>query len=60
MDPASQPLFFVGAIVGPAGWLRFFIGAAVGVAGLCCMGLAIGGVVSTGREVAIGFFELSL
>ena len=47
-------------MVDPAGWPRFFVGAAVGPAGRLCVGLAIGGAVSTGKEVVIGFSGLSL
>ena len=46
VDLAGQPYFFVGAIMGLS------ISRAVG--------LAIGGVVSTGTDVAVGFSRLSL
>ena len=52
MDLINRLCFFVGIAVGPAGWLCFFVSAAIG--------LAIDRAVLTGREIAIGFFELSL
>ena len=47
-------------VVDPTGWPRFFVWATVGLAGWPCVGLAIGGAVSMGREVAVGFSGLSL
>ena len=40
--------------------LRFFIGAAMGLGIGRIVGLAIGGAILTGIDVAIGFFKLSL
>ena len=60
VDPTGRPRFFVGATVDPVGWPRFgaIVGLAVGLGG--ADGLAIGGTVSTGSDVAVGFFGLSL
>ena len=51
VEPIDRPHFFVGAAVGLPNWLCF-IGALVG--------LAIGGAVSTGREIAVDFSGLFL
>ena len=60
VDPTGWPRFFVGASIDPAGRPRF--GAVVDLAvGLdVADGLAIGGAILTGREVAVSFFRLSL
>ena len=52
VDPIGRPRFFA---VDPAGRPRFL---AVGLGG--ADGLAIGGAVSTGADVAVGFSGLSL
>ena len=43
-----------------AGQPRFFVEAAVGLAIGKIVDLAIGGIVSTGTDIAVGFFELFL
>ena len=64
MDPAGRPRFFVRAVVGLASRPCFrFIGMsvvslAVSLGG--AEGLAIGGAVSMGADVAFGFSRLSL
>ena len=60
VDPTGWPHFFVEAVMDPAGWPRFraIVGLAVGLGE--ADGLAIGGAVLTGREVAVGFSGLSL
>ena len=55
MDLTGWPRFFVGAAMDPVGWPRFL---AIGLGG--ADGLAIGGAVSTGSDVAVGFSGLSL
>ena len=55
VDPTGRPRFFVGAAVDPASRPRFL---AVGLDGVD--GLAIGGDVSMGSDVAVGFFGLSM
>ena len=60
IDPASWPTFFVKAAVGPAGWPRFFDGAVICLAINKAVGLAIGGAILTGADVAVGFSGLSL
>ena len=55
VDPIDWPRFFVGTAVDPAGRPRFL---AVGLGG--ADGLAIGGAISTGSDVAVGFSGLSL
>ena len=57
VDPISRPRFIA---VDPAGRPRFgaVVGLAVGLGG--ADGLAIGGAVLTGANVAIGFSGLSL
>ena len=52
VDLASRPRFFIRAAMGLAGRPRFFVGAV--------MVLAIGEAISTGANVAVGFFGLSL
>ena len=56
MDLANQPGFFVGTAMGSIDWPGFFVGAIVGLT----VGLATGGAVSTGADVAVGFSGLSL
>ena len=60
MDPAGRPRFFVGAVVDPADWpcFRAVVGLAVDLGK--ANGLAIGGAILTGLDVAIGFFGLFL
>ena len=60
VDPTGRPRFFVGAAVDAADWPCFkaVVGLVVGLNG--ADGLAIGGTVSTEREVAVAFFGLSL
>ena len=60
VDPTGWPRFFVGAAVDSAGRPRYgaVIGLAVGLGGVD--GLAIGGAVSTGSDVTVGFSGLSL
>ena len=60
VDPTGRPRFFDGAAVDPASRPRFgaVVGLAIGLGGVD--GLAIGGAISTGREVAVGFSRLSL
>ena len=60
VDQAIQPRFFVRAAMDSASWPCFGVvmNLAVGLNGVD--GLAIGGAISTGRKVAIGFFGLSL
>ena len=57
VDPIGRPRFFA---VDPAGRPRFgaVVGLAIGLGG--ADGLAIGGVVSTGSDIAVGFSGLSL
>ena len=55
VDPTGRPRFFVKAAVDPAGRLCFL---AVGLDG--ADGLAIGGAVLMGVDVAVGFSGLSL
>ena len=57
VEPISWPHFFVGAAMSPAGWPRFFVRATVGLAiGLGGVdGLAIGGAIWMGADVAVGF-----
>ena len=55
VDPIGRPRFFVGAAVDLPGRPCFL---AVGLGG--ADGLAIGGAVSTGSDVAVGFSGLSL
>ena len=43
-----------------ADWPRFFVEATIGLAISKAVGLAIGGAVLPGTNVAVGFFELSL
>ena len=43
-----------------AGRSRFFIGASMGLTIGGAVGLAISGDVSTGTDIAVGFFGLSL
>ena len=47
-------------VVDLAGQPRFIIGATVGLGISKAIGLAIGGVVSIGTDVAVSFFGLSL
>ena len=60
VEPTDWLRFFVRAGVGPAGRPRFFVGAIMGLAINRAVGLAIGGAVSTGADVAVGFSGLSL
>ena len=57
VDPIGRPHFFA---VDPADWPHFgaVVGMAVGLGG--ADGLAIGGAVLTGADVAVGFSGLSL
>ena len=57
VDPIGRPRFFA---VDPAGRPRFgaVVGLAIGLGG--ADGLVIGGTVSTGVDVAVGFSGLSL
>ena len=41
-------------------WPRFYIRAAIGLGIDKVVGLAIGGTISTGTDIAVGFFGLSL
>ena len=60
VDPTSWPRFFIRATVGPASRPRFFVGAIVGLAIGRAVGLATGGAVLTGADVAVSFFGLFL
>ena len=57
VDPIGRPRFFA---MDPAGRPRFgaVVGFAIGLSG--ADGLAIGGAVSTGADVTVGFSGLSL
>ena len=55
VDPIGRPRLFIGAAVDSASWPRFL---AVGLGG--ANGLAFGGAISTGSDVAVSFSGLSL
>ena len=59
VDPTAWPRFFVGAVVGSAGW-PCFVNALVGLAIYRAMGLASRRGILKRADVAIGFSELSL
>ena len=47
-------------VVNLAGWPHFFIGAAIDLNIGKVVGLAIGGAISIGTDIAVSFFGLSL